>query len=381
MIDDTHLDAPVGVVDEIQLLVIAQPLVKPFGSAAGAIDTRTSLLVRIASGGLTGWGECVAFERPWYSAETIETAWHVIRDFLGPAVVDSPAASVAVLVERFELVRGHAMAKAAVENALLDLLAKRSVVPLGVALGGQSMPIQSGISLGLNDSHEQLIAAVAAAVDRRYRRVKLKIAPGRDVEVTRAVRARFPDLALSVDGNGAYTRADFDVLKALDEFGLEMIEQPLAGDDLVGHSELQRLLATPICLDESITGQGAARTALELGACRVVNIKQGRVGGLLVARAIAALCQQHGVPAWSGGMLETGIGRAANLQLQTLPGFTLPGDTSETSRYFAEDIVEPPVVLDQGGLITLPPGAGIGVEVLEDRVAARTIRRLTLAQR
>ena len=354
-------------IDHVDLVTVSLPFVSPFGTSVHTWTCKEAVLLRVESGGLVGWGECVADPDPYYAYETTTTARHIIREFLLPCV--EPGLTIGAVDARFRRVRGHGMAKATVENALLDLLAKRAGVPLHELLGAPGKPIPSGISIGLQDSVEALLAAVAEAVERGYHRVKMKIMRGRDVAWVRAVRERFPDLQLMADANGDYTLADADHLARLDPFGLTMIEQPLSYADIVQHAQLQRRLATPLCLDESIHTLDDACAALDLGSCRIVNIKQGRVGGLLEAVRIAAACAARNAPAWSGGMDETGIGRAVNIHLQTVPGFTLPGDTSETSRYFHEDIVEPPVVLDAAGFIEVPRGPGIGVTVLEDRVA------------
>lgn len=361
--------------DRIELRLVRLPLVRPFATAVGTVSERESLLVRLDDHGITAWGECAAFASPWYSPETTGTAWQVTRDFIVPALGESEI-SIESLLGAFARIRGHAMAKAAVENAFLDLVARRDDVPLHRLLGvREPRPIPAGISLGLRDSIDDLLADIAAAVQRRYHRVKLKIRRGHDVEVVREVRRAFSDLALLVDANGAYTAADTATLAALDEFALLMIEQPLGEDDFAGHARLQARLRTPICLDESIRGPRDVETAVELASCRVIAIKQGRLGGLLQAREVHDLCGARGLSIWCGGMLETGIGRAVNLHLQTLPGFTEAGDTSESARTFTEDLVEPGATLDADGTIALPPGPGSGVRVLENRVEACTVAR------
>ena len=363
----------IGAVDRAELVLVRLPFVAPFGTSVQTWATKDALLLRLEADGVVAWGECVADPDPYYSPETNDTARSVIKDFLLPLL--EPGRTLGELLRAFRRVRGNAMARATVENAVLDLLAKRRGLPLHAALGFASRPIMSGISIGIQESPEALLAAVADAVACRYHRVKMKIMRGKDVEWVAAVRERFPDLELMVDANGDYTLADADHLRRLDAFGLTMIEQPLGYHDIYQHSLLQPRLATPLCLDESIHDRDDAAAALALGACRVINIKQGRVGGLLEAVAMAGDCAGRGVPVWSGGMDETGIGRAVNIHLQTAPGFTLPGDTSETRRYFHEDIVEPPVVLDADGFIAVPEGPGIGVTVLEDRVARLALAR------
>jgi O-succinylbenzoate synthase len=357
----------IGPLDRVDAIVVRLPFVSPFGTSVHTWTCKEALLLRVEAGGIAGWGECVADPDPYYAYETTATARHIIRDFLLPCV--EPTLVLGEIAARFRKVRGHEMAKATVENALLDLLAKRDGVPLHELLGAPRRRIPSGISIGLQDSVEVLLASVAEAVERGYHRVKMKIMRGRDVAWVRAVRERFPDIQLMADANGDYRLEDADHLAQLDPFRLTMIEQPLSYADIVQHAQLQRRLATPLCLDESIHGFDDASSALDLGACRIINVKQGRVGGLLESVRIAAACAARGAPVWSGGMDETGIGRAVNIHLQTAPGFSLPGDTSETSRYFREDIVEPPVVLDADGFIEVPRGAGIGVTVLEERVA------------
>jgi len=363
-----HVEAlEIGPLDRVDAIVVRLPFVSPFGTSVHTWTCKEALLLRIEAGGIVGWGECVADPDPYYASETTTTARHIIRDFLLPCV--EPGLALGAIASRFRKVRGHEMAKATVENALLDLLAKRGGLPLHELLGFPRRRIPSGISIGLQDSIEALLASVAEAVERGYHRVKMKIMRGRDVAWVRAVRERFPDVELMADANGDYRLEDADHLAQLDPFHLTMIEQPLSYADIVQHATLQRRLATPLCLDESIHGFDDASSALDLGSCRIVNVKQGRVGGLLESVRIAAACAARGIPVWSGGMDETGIGRAVNIQLQTAPGFTLPGDTSETCRYFHEDIVDPPVVLDAEGFIEVPPGPGIGVTVLEERVA------------
>lgn len=357
----------IGLLDRVDAIVVRLPFVSPFGTSVHTWTCKEALLLRVEAGGIVGWGECVADPDPYYAYETTVTARHIIRDFLLPCV--EPGLTLGAVASRFRKVRGHGMAKATVENALLDLFAKRAGVPLHELLGAPRRPIPSGLSIGLQDSIEALLAIVAEAVEKGYHRVKMKIMRGRDVPWVRAVRERFPAIQLMADANGDYRLEDAEHLAQLDPFGLTMIEQPLSYSDIVQHAQLQRRLATPLCLDESIHDLDDATSALDLGSCRVINVKQGRVGGLLESMRIAAACAARGVPAWSGGMDETGIGRAVNIHLQTVPGFTLPGDTSETSRYFHEDIVEPPVVRGPDGFIEVPRGPGIGVTVLDDRVA------------
>ena len=363
----------VGAVDRVELVTVRLPFVAPFAISTAVWTAKEALLLRLESDGVTAWGECVADPDPFYAGETTATARHIVTDFLLPLV--EAGITLGELDRRFRHVRGNRMAKATVENALVDLIAKRSGRPLHEVLGRPRTRIMSGISIGLQDSPAALLAAVEEAVATGYHRVKMKVQRGKDVEYVRAVRERFPEIPLMVDANGDYTLADAEHLARLDAFGLTMIEQPLSYSDIYQHSILQQRLATPLCLDESIHDLDDAAAAIALGACRVLNVKQGRVGGLLESLRIVAHAAARGIPVWSGGMDETGIGRAVNIHLQTVEGFTLPGDTSETRRYFAEDIVEPPVVLDAGGFIEVPHGAGFGVAVVDERVEKFTIHR------
>lgn len=364
-------------IDHVDLVVVRLPFVSPFGTSVYVWTHKEALLLKIESGGLTVWGECVADPDPFYFYETTGTARHIIKEFLLPLV--EPGITLSEMEARFRRVRGHGMAKATIENALLNMIATRKGIPLHALLGRPAKKIMSGISIGLKDTPADLIAAVEKAAAKKYHRVKMKIKKEQDVEWVRAVRERFPDLRLMVDANGDYTLEDIDCLKRLDAFNLMMIEQPLSYSDIFQHSILQKELRTAVCLDESIHSLADATTAIALGACRVINIKQGRVGGLMESKRIARYCAERGIDVWSGGMDETGIGRAVNIHLQTVEGFSLPGDTSETSIYFAEDIVEPPVVLDPDGYICMPDGPGIGVRVVPERLMKSAIHLERLA--
>jgi o-succinylbenzoate synthase len=359
-------------VDHLDLVTVSLPFVTPFGTSVHVWSVKEAMLARIESGGVTAWSECVSDPDPFYSYETNATARHIIADFLLPLV--EPGITLADLEARFHRVRGHGMAKATLENAFLILLAMQRNVPLHELLGRPATPVKSGISIGLKDTPEELVAAVARAVSKGYHRVKMKVKKGQDVEWVRAVRDRFPDVPLMVDANGDYTLADIDHLRQLDDFGLMMVEQPLSYSDIIEHATLQREMKTAICLDESIHSLADAAAALSIGACRVINVKQGRVGGLLESMRIAHHAAGRGVDVWSGGMDETGIGRAVNIHLQTTEGFSLPGDTSETANYFDEDIVDVPVVLRPDGCIDVPAGPGLGVSVVAERLLKRTIR-------
>jgi o-succinylbenzoate synthase len=348
----------------LELRRVRLPLVAPFRTSFGTEVERDIVLVRAVTPEAEGWGECVATAAPLYSSEHTAGAQDVIRRFLAPLLLrrDLRADQAA---DRMAPIKGHRMAKCAVEMALLDAELRARGQSFGDYLGATRDHVLAGVSVGIADSIEALLDAVAGYLDEGYVRIKLKIKPGWDVEPVRAVRERFgPDVPLQVDANAAYTLADAPQLARLDAYDLLLIEQPLAEDDLRQHAELSRMLRTPVCLDESITSAKVAADAIALGACRIVNIKPGRVGGYLEARRIHDLCRAHGVPVWCGGMLETGLGRAANVALAALPGFSLPGDTSASGRYYARDITEP-FVLDRGGL-AVPTGPGLGVAPLPD---------------
>jgi O-succinylbenzoate synthase len=339
------------------------PLVTPFHSALGTEHVREVLVVRTQSDAGEGWGECVAGSDPSYSPEYIDSAWLTLERYLVPALLRAEnlnATDVQLLLSGF---KGHRMAKAALETAILDAQLRAEGVSLKTFLGGVTDSVTAGVAVGITASIEVLLESVGRYLEAGYRRVKLKIEPGWDLQPVQAVRDRFgDDLMLQVDANGSYRRSDFDHLAQLDEFSLLLIEQPLSEEDLLGHAQLARRISTPVCLDESIVSAEGAAAAIALGACSIVNIKPGRVGGCLEARSVHDVCVSSSVPVWCGGMLETGIGRATNLALASLPGFTLPGDISASGRYFSEDITPPFVLLD--GEIAVPKGAGLGVEVL-----------------
>ncbi|ATL32758.1 o-succinylbenzoate synthase [Streptomyces formicae] len=348
----------------IELRRIAMPLVAPFRTSFGVETSRDVLLVRVVTADGEGWAECAAMSEPRYCSEYVDGAQRVLRDFLIPALPKDGvnAATVGRVLAPFT---GHHMAKSALESALLDAQLRARGESFGSYLGAVRDRVPCGVSVGIMDSVPQLLDAVERYVAEGYVRIKLKIEPGWDVEPVRAVRERFgDDLLLQVDANAAYTLVDAQHLAKLDEFGLLLIEQPLANDDMVQHAQLAKMLRTPICLDESIESAAHAAAAITLGACSIINVKPARVGGYLEARRIHDLASAHGVPVWCGGMLETGIGRAANVALAALPGFTLPGDTSGSSRYFATDITEPFVLTD--GHLDVPTGPGLGVEPLPD---------------
>ena len=368
---------PVPKLDRVDLVTVKLPFVAPFGTSVHVWTDKEAMLMRLESGGVTAWSECVSDPDPFYFYETNDTARHLIKDFLLPLV--EPGIPLGELGQRFRRVRGHGMAKATIENGLLILLALQQGAPLHRLLGFPAKKIMSGLSIGLKDTPADLLSAVERAVAKGYHRVKMKVKKGQDIEWVRAVRDRFPKVPLMVDANGDYSLSDLAHLRRLDDFGLMMIEQPLSYSDIYEHSLLQKEMKTAICLDESIHSLADAAAAIALGACRIINVKQGRVGGLMESMRIAGFCADRGVDVWSGGMDETGIGRAVNIHLQTADGFTLPGDTSETSNYFAEDIAAPPVVLDAGGFIRIPDGPGLGVAVIAERVLERAIRWERLA--
>jgi len=363
--------------EQIDVRRVTLPLRFPFETSFSRTTTKQFLLVSASAGGVSGHAECVADVDPFYLPETNVTALHVLRDFLAPVAFSLEIENPRQIFTAFARVRGHEMAKAALEMAVFELWARREGVPLWKLLGGRGGEIAAGVSVGLQADPAALLDKVTAEVAAGYRRVKVKIKPGRDVALVAAIRDRFPSLPLMVDANSAYTLADAGHLALLDRFSLTMIEQPLGWDDIVDHAALQRLLQTPLCLDESIRSADDARRALDLGACRVVNVKVGRVGGFSGAIAVHDLCRARGVPVWCGGMLESGIGRLANVHLQTLPGFTLPGDTSASLRYFEEDLVDPPVVVSATGTIAVPEGPGIGHAILWPRVERATDLRET----
>ena len=354
-----------------ELRRVAMPLVAPFRTSFGVETERDVLLVRAVTPDAEGWGECVATSEPLYSYEYVDAAADVIRRFLAPRIFTADDVHPQQVARLIAPVKGHRMAKAAVETAVLDAWLRARGEPFAAYLGGVRDRVPTGVSIGIMNSIDELLDTVAAYLEQGYLRIKLKIEPGWDVEPVRAVRERFGEgLLLQVDANTAYSLADVRTLRRLDEFDLLLIEQPFAEDDLREHAELARQIRTPVCLDESITSAKVAADAIALRATQIVNIKPGRVGGYLEARRIHDLCRANGIAVWCGGMLETGIGRAANVALAALPGFTLPGDISASGRYYARDITEPFVL--HGGHVAVPTGAGLGVEPLPDILAEVT---------
>lgn len=359
-------------IDRVEIRHIRLPLHEPFETSFGKIDSRLIFLVNVRADGVVGWGEVVAAESPLYSYETSGTALHVIREFLAPSLVSEPLTGLGDLAGRFSRFRGHNMAKAGLELAFVDLVARLNGVSISQLIGGTRYEIPVGVSLGIQPTIADLMRRVEKYLSLGYQRIKLKIKQGWDLEIIQQVREAYPDILLSVDANSAYTLADTEHLKELDRFGLLMIEQPLQHDDLVDHAKLQSELRTPICLDESITGLRQAEIALNLKSCGIVNIKIGRVGGYSQALGIHDLCYSKEVPVWCGGMLESGIGRAHNIALASLPGFSLPGDISASSRYFERDIIKPEVTVFHDGTVEVPRGKGLGFEVDLDFIEGRT---------
>jgi O-succinylbenzoate synthase len=365
-------------IERAELHLVRLPMVRSFATSSSVKSHQTHILVQLHGGGAVGWGECASPGDPFYCEETFETCWHILRDFLLPAVVGREWADVGALTGLYRKLKRNNFAKAGLEMACWDLLAQAQGRPLHALLGGARTEILSGVSLGVEERIEDLFALIDQYLAEGYRRVKLKIAPGKDVDVIARVRERYPDVPLMADANSAYTLADAPRLRELDRFGLTMIEQPLAHDDIVDHAALQAQLETPICLDESILSVDDARKALQLGSGRVINIKVSRVGGLLNAQRIHDYCHERGVPVWCGGMHEFGVGRAANLAISSLPGYSIPGDVSGSDKYYHEDIVAP-AIRAVGGAIPVPAGPGLGYAVDEERVARATLRTLAVA--
>jgi O-succinylbenzoate synthase len=346
-----------------------------FETSFGRTEKRRILLTKIFCNGAVGYGECTTGEKPFFSHETIDTAWIIIKEVLAPIVIGKNWAAPSEVGQWFKQIRGHQMARAAVENACWDMTARANNIALYELLGGTRKEIPCGVSIGIQDTPEQLLEKIRTEVDAGYRRIKIKIKPGWDYDIIKLVRQTFPDITLSVDANSAYTLADIDLLKSLDEFKLLMIEQPLSHDDIIDHSQLQKQINTDICLDEPITSLDITRKAIEMKSGRIINIKLGRVGGFSEAIKIHNYCHEHNIPVWCGGMLEAGIGRSHNIAMSTLPGFSLPGDVSASKRYFKEDIIEPPVTVNKDGFIKVPQVPGRGYEPKEEYIERITVRR------
>ena len=364
------------IISSIELREIRLPLIHFFETSFGRTTERRILLVRVRdSEGLEGWGECTAGEGPFYSNEWIDSAWVTTQRFLGPMIVDAGLENAGAVFAHLRPVRGHRMAKAALETACWDLESKRAGLPLWKHLGGAQTEIPCGVSIGIQDSVDILLEKIQTEIDAGYQRIKIKIKPGWDAAVIEKVRERFPDTRLVGDANSAYTLADAPLFMDLDRFHLMMFEQPLSHDDIWDHATLQKQIKTPICLDESIRSSADASHAISLGSCQIINLKLGRVGGHAEAKLVEQVCREQGIPVWCGGMLESGIGRAHNIAMSTLAGFTLPGDVSASERYWEEDIIEPPVTVSSRGTISAPTQPGLGFAVNLARVEALTVRK------
>lgn len=366
-------------VERAELRQVELPLVFPFETSFGREDTKSCVLVRLYAAGLEGWGEAPAAAAPLYNEETVGTAWHVLEEFILPLLLGRDLSHPREFPPLVRHLRRHHMAKAGVEAALWDLFCQAQGSSLAQALGGTRPAVDVGVSLGIEAEIGTLLRRIEEFLNRGYRRIKVKIKPGWDVAVVRAIRRTFGKIPLQVDANSAYTPAQASLLRELDDFDLLLIEQPLGEDDIVDHAALQAQLRTPICLDESIVTPDDARKALDLGSCRVINVKAARLSGLTAGIQTHDLCQSRGIPVWCGGLLETGIGRAANIALASLPNFLLPADLSASDRYFHEDIIDPPVTLNANGTITVPQGPGLGFVVNVDRVQRCTVRSTTIA--
>ena len=368
-------------IEAITLRELRMPLKHFFETSFGRTEERRVLLITADCEGIEGWGECVAGEGPFFSDEWVETAWATVREFLAPSLIGRNIARAKDSAGLMSRVRGHSMAKAALENALWDVEAKATKQPLWKLLGGTRSEIDCGVSIGIQDSHEQLFEKIETELGAGYQRIKVKVKPGWDLEVLAEIRKRWPKILLSCDANSAYRPSDLTHLKKFDAFGLLMIEQPLWHDDIFHHAKLQRELKTALCLDESIHHERDAEMAIELKACRIINIKVGRVGGLSEAIAVHNICEHNKIPVWCGGMLETGIGRAQNIALSTLPNFKLPGDVSASSRYWAEDITDPEIEVTPRGTITVGNSPGTGYVPKKNLIEKLTVRKEVLRSR
>ena len=355
-------------IERIELALCRLPYVHFFETSFGREVDRTFILVKVFAEGICGYGEVVADKDPLYSYETTQTAWLMLKDYLIPLLIKKSLQDPQEFYTEAKVLKGHPMAKAGLELALWDLVAKQKGQPLWKLYGGSQKEIPSGVSIGIQDSPSKLFDRIGSFLEEGYQRIKLKIMPGWDVSICRSVREKFPDIRLQVDANGAYSLDDKKKLLDLDIFGLEMIEQPFPPYDLWDHAQLQKELQTPVCLDESITSAESARKAIEMGSCRIINIKVGRVGGMVESQKIHDICQENSLPVWCGGMLESGIGRAHNIHLATLPNFKLPHDLSASKRYYAEDLIEPPIDITTQGTIKVPDLPGIGVLPQDERI-------------
>lgn len=361
---------------QIQKVILRQmkmTLKAPFTTSFGSMNERKFILAEVQDReGRSGWGECVAFDAPWYTEETTQTCWSIMESFLIPRIIGKEIVHPSELNDAFKPVKRNFMAKSAIEGAVWDLYAKRRGQSLKACLGGKKDKIEVGLSIGIQESIPRLLEVIEKGLSDGYKRIKVKIKPGYDVELLREIRRYYPDIPLMADANSSYRLSDIDTLRRMDEFGLTMIEQPLAADDIIDHAALQARMKTPICLDESITSAEDARKAIQIGACGVINIKIGRVGGNTEAMKIHDLCLEKNIPVWCGGMLESGIGRAHNIALTSLVNFVLPGDTAASANYWNEDIIEPEVTVEDGS-ITVPDTPGIGYHVCHEKVNKYTV--------
>jgi o-succinylbenzoate synthase len=364
-------------IERIELRHIKMDLVSPFVTSMGTEYDEEHIIVRVDAEGVTGWGESVAEGTPFYSYETVTTAWHILNDFLIPSILGKDLASIDEAIASYAKVRGHMMAKAGLEAALWDAFAKSKNISLSKMMGGVRERIDCGVSIGIQDSVPGLIKKVEGYLAEGYQRIKIKIAPGLDLQFVEALHREFPNTLLQVDANSAYTLDHLPLFKEMDQYNLSLIEQPLGYEDIFDHSKLQREIKTAICLDESIHSLDDTRAAIELGSCRIINIKPGRIGGFTESIMIHDYCQSMNIPVWHGGMLESGIGRAGNVALSSLPNFTLPGDISASKKYYKEDIVEPPFTIALDGTMEVPTKPGIGVEVNMKTLEKVTVKSLT----
>jgi O-succinylbenzoate synthase len=362
-------------IERIELWQTKMELVSPFVTSYGIEHFVEHIIVRVDAECVTGWGECVAEGTPFYSYETVTTAWHIMQDFLIPAIIGKDLKDVSESVALFEKIRGYRMAKAGIEAAIWDAFAKTRGVSLSKMLGGTRDKIDVGVSIGIQSSESELLNKIEGYLKEGYKRIKIKISPGHDLAPVKAVRSQFPELLFQVDANSAYTLRDIDLFKKMDDYNLLLIEQPLGYEDIYEHSKLQKEIKTAVCLDESILSLADTRAAIELNSCRIINIKPGRVGGFTESKLIHDYCQTMNVPVWHGGMYESGIGRAGNVALASLPNFTLPGDISASKRYYKEDIVEPEFVVNKDGTMDVPEGPGIGVKVNEKALEKVTVKK------
>ena len=367
------------IIHSIELREIRLPLIHFFETSFGRTTERRIILARVTDAdGAEGWGECTAGEGPFYSDEWTDSCWVTLHEFLAPMVVGKQLDSAANAFSLMKPVRGHRMSKATIENACWDLEAKKLGVPLWKHLGGSRREISCGVSIGIQDTPEILLEKIRKEVDAGYERIKIKIKPGWDVAIVAQVRKEFPNIRLMGDANSAYSLADVPLFQELDKYNLMMLEQPLSHDDVFDHAELQKQIQTAVCLDESIHSAEDATHAISLGSCRIINVKLGRVGGHSEAKRIEAVTREADIPVWCGGMLESGVGRAHNIAMSTLAGFTLPGDVSASKRYWAEDIIEPPVIVSANGTITAPEAPGIGFNLNMPRIDSLTVRKETI---